>query len=270
MEVFRYRPGGLVPGWYEKFEVPFGTHTSVIDVLQWIKDHCDPTLAFRASCRMGICGSCGLMINGVPRLACETFVRTLGPKFKVAPLANFTVERDLIVDKEPFLAALRSVSPWIISDDAERLEIPADSGRTTSSLGSETQEIVDEPSGNHEPRDDEGVQPGLQTPAQRMKYQDFAQCINCLLCFSACPQVGFQRGFLGPATVATAMRYNLDSRDVGAGVRLPVLDTDEGIWPCTFVGACSQVCPKGVDPAAAIQMAKLIAAGKWAKGMVGK
>ena len=245
LRVFRYRPGGLVNGWHDTFEVPYGTNTSVIDALQWIKEHLDPTLAFRASCRMGICGSCGLMIEGRPRLACETFVRTLGSQATIEPLANFAVERDLVVDKQPFLDALRSVRPWVVGDDGTRAAEPGQPAEPAQS-----------------------VEPGRQTPPQLMKYQDFAQCINCLLCYAAGPQAGFERGFLGPAATATAMRYNRDSRDHGAGKRLEVLDTDEGIWPCTFVGACSQVCPKGVDPAAAIQMAKLIAAGRWAKDMV--
>jgi len=235
--VFRYRPDGPAAPSYDTFEVPYGTQTSVVDALTWIKENRDPTLAFRASCRMGICGSCGLMVDGRPRLACETFLRDLGPSVRVAPLANFDVERDLVVDTEPFLEALRSVRPWLVPGE-------------------------DAPDGSP------GREGHRQTPAQQLDYQQFSQCINCLLCYAACPQVGFDRDFLGPAAIAAAMRYTRDSRDAGGGLRIQALDREDGVWPCTFVGACSAVCPQGVDPAAAVQMAKLVAAKAWAKEFV--
>ncbi|MCL2595007.1 MAG: succinate dehydrogenase iron-sulfur subunit [Promicromonosporaceae bacterium] len=246
--VFRYRPcsaveqGSTEPRggepWYDAFEVPYDTGTSVADALGWIKDNRDATLAFRVSCRMGICGSCGLMVNGKPHLACETFLRDLPDEVTIAPLANLDVERDLIVDKEPFLAALTEVKPWLMS------AANADGFDTALSENNR------------------------QTPAQMLDYQQFAQCINCLLCYAACPQVGFNRPFLGPAAITVAMRYSRDSRDHGTAQRLPALDAESGVWPCTFVGACSTVCPKGVDPAAAVQLAKLVAAKARATGLI--
>ena len=85
-------------------------------------------------------------------------------------------------------------------------------------------------------------------------------CINCMLCYSACPVYGLDPDFIGPAAIALAQRYNLDSRDQGAHERLDVLDQHEGVWACTFVGECTTACPKGVDPAGAIQRYKLTAA----------
>ena len=93
-------------------------------------------------------------------------------------------------------------------------------------------------------------------------------CINCMLCYSACPVYGLDPAFIGPAALALAQRYNLDSRDEGAAERMELLSRHEGIWGCTFVGECSTVCPKHVDPAGAIQRYKLTAATEWAKSFV--
>ena len=100
----------------------------------------------------------------------------------------------------------------------------------------------------------------LQTPAELDEYKQFSMCINCMLCYSACPVYGLDSKFVGPAAIALAQRYNLDSRDEGADRRLTVLSQPEGVWGCTFVGECSRACPKGVDPAGAIQRYKLTAA----------
>jgi fumarate reductase iron-sulfur subunit len=174
---------------------------------------------------MGICGSCGMLVNGEPKLTCEAFLTDYAPgPVTVEPLANFPVIRDLVVEIGDFMRKLPKVKPWIIEESE-----PAD--------------------GEH-----------LQTPAQVSEYQQYSMCINCMLCYSACPIVGLDEHFLGPAAIALAQRYNLDSRDQGVLDRLEVLSTDDGIWGCTFVGECTTACPKGVDPAGAIQRYKLTAA----------
>ena len=107
-----------------------------------------------------------------------------------------------------------------------------------------------------EPRTlDEG--PRKQTPRQMEAYYAYSQCINCLLCYAACPQYGLNPGFTGPAALALAHRYNADSRDRGWSVRREVLNAEEGVWGCTLVGSCSEVCPKAVDPAHAINQNKV-------------
>jgi fumarate reductase iron-sulfur subunit len=93
-------------------------------------------------------------------------------------------------------------------------------------------------------------------------------CINCTLCYAACPVVGLDPVFVGPAAIALAQRYNKDSRDQGADGRTAILAHPEGIWGCTFVGECTRVCPKHVDPAGAIQQYKLKAALDWVKSFV--
>jgi fumarate reductase iron-sulfur subunit len=230
VRVQRYRPDRDEVPYLQDFEVPWSHDTSVLDALNWIKDNLDPSLTFRWSCRMAICGSCGFMLNGTPKLGCEQFIRDYAPgPLRIEPLENLAVERDLVVDLEPFMASLKAVRPYLVPDPLHELEGP----------------------GN------------LQTPEQMLGYSDYSMCINCMLCYSACPQVALAVDFLGPAAITAAVRYNHDSRDHGEQQRLPVLDTQDGLWSCTFVGECSAVCPKGVDPAAAIQQAKAGAALSW-------
>ncbi|MFM2484848.1 succinate dehydrogenase/fumarate reductase iron-sulfur subunit [Celerinatantimonas yamalensis] len=225
LHVQRYRPGQDNEPVMQDFEVPFRLEMSLLDALGYIKDHLDSTLAYRWSCRMAVCGSCGMMVDGTPKLACKTFLRDYqkSGQMTVEPLANFPVERDLVVDMADFVAKLEAVKPYIITKTPRRIE----DGCTT------------------------------QTPAQLARYKQFSMCINCGLCYAACPQYGLNPKFTGPAALALLHRYNLDSRDEGKAQRMEVLNQEEGVWSCTFVGYCSQVCPKDVDPAAAIQLGKV-------------
>jgi fumarate reductase iron-sulfur subunit len=207
----------------------------VLDGLNHVKDHLDGTLSFRWSCRMGICGSCGMTVNGEPKLTCATFLSEYAPgPVRVEPLRNFPVIRDLIVDIGDFMRKLVRVQPWIVRQ-TERS--PAQGAYR-------------------------------QTPEEMDEYKPFSMCINCMLCYAACPIYALDPKFIGPAAIALAQRYNLDSRDQGASARLNVLSEHEGIWGCTFVGECTKVCPKHVDPAGAIQRYKLTAALESIKSFV--
>ena len=124
---------------------------------------------------------------------------------------------------DDFMHKLKSIKPWII----RKQEIPLGAGEHR-----QTNEQIDD-------------------------FRQFSECINCMLCYAACPVYGLNNEFLGPAAIALARRYNLDSRDQGLKQRLPVIADNEGVWECSFVGECSVVCPKGVDPAKAIQQTKL-------------
>ena len=119
-------------------------------------------------------------------------------------------------------------------------------------------------------KEERGLSEGeyLQTPAQLAVFKHYTQCINCLLCYAACPQTKLNEDFIGPAALALAHRYNLDTRDGGKKARAETVTSNEGIWECTFVGACSQVCPKHVDPAAAIQQTKISASVDWFKSLL--
>jgi fumarate reductase iron-sulfur subunit len=230
LQVLRYRPEQNASPYFQDYEVPYHRDWVVLDALNWIKDYRDGTLSFRWSCRMGVCGSCGMMVNGRPRLTCSTFLREFYPQpIRVEPLANFEIERDLVITMDPFLEKLKKVKPWIIRRDEKPIE-----------------------EGEYK-----------QTPAQLYRYKHFSMCINCMLCYAACPVVGLHPEFLGPAALALVMRYNLDSRDQGWDERMDAIATHEGLWSCTFVGECSEVCPKDVDPAAAIQQGKLYATLDW-------
>jgi fumarate reductase iron-sulfur subunit len=220
LQVARYRPEQESEITFDEHEVPCPKDWVVLDGLNHIKDRIDGTLSYRWSCRMGICGSCGMTVNGEPKLTCATFLSDYAPgPLRVEPLRNFPVIRDLIVDIGDFMRKLVRVKPWIV----RQVEKPL-------------------------------------TPEELDEYKHYSMCINCMLCYSACPIYGLDTKFIGPAAIALAQRYNFDNRDQGAADRMDVLSEHEGIWGCTFVGECTKVCPKHVDPAGAIQRYKLTAA----------
>ncbi len=235
LQVVRYRPEEEAGPTINEYVVPCHKEWVVLDGLNYVKDQLDGSLSFRWSCRMGICGSCGMMVNGEPKLTCATFLTDYAPgPVRVEPLSNFPVIRDLVVEVGDFMRKLVEVKPWIV----RKQEKPLVEGEY------------------------------LQTPEQMDEYKQYSMCINCLLCYAACPVYGLDPHFIGPAAIALAQRYNLDSRDEGRRARLDILSQHEGIWGCTFVGECTRVCPKHVDPAGAIQRYKLTAALDWLKGLV--
>jgi fumarate reductase iron-sulfur subunit len=223
LEVFRYRPDQDKEPTFQTFTVPYREDWVVLDALNYLKDQIDGSISFRWSCRMGVCGSCGMMVNGTPRLSCAAFLKEYYPgPVRIEPLANFPVERDLVVNLDDFMKKLKSVKPWIIRKE----EKPISEGEYR------------------------------QSPAELANFKQYSMCINCLLCYAACPVYGIQPDFVGPAALALAHRYNLDTRDEGRELRKDVVFSHEAIWECTFVGECSVVCPKDVDPAGAIQQEK--------------
>ena len=224
LEVLRYHPDRDDEPAFESFEVPYREDWVVLDALNYLKDEVDGSLTYRWSCRMGVCGSCGMMVNGVPRLTCNVFLRDFMPgPIRVEPLRGFPVERDLVVVLDDFMDKLTAVKPWMIRE----VERPLEDGEYR------------------------------QSPSQLADFQQFTMCINCMLCYSACPVYEHNEEFVGPAALALAQRYNLDSREDGNRERQELIWSDQGIWDCTFVGECSSVCPKDVDPAGAIQRAKV-------------
>ena len=170
------------------------------------------------------------MVNGVPKLPCSAFLHDHVPgPIRIEPLRFFPIVRDLVVDIGDFMKKLKRVKPWLV----RREEKPLSDGEYR------------------------------QTPEQLDAYKPLSMCINCTLCYSACPIYGLEPSFIGPAAIALAQRYNKDSRDQGAPERLEILSEHDGLWQCTFVGECSSVCPKNVDPAGAIQQYKLTSATHW-------
>lgn len=235
LSIVRYHPESEPSPVYQDYEVPFREEWVILDALNYLKDRLDETLSFRWSCRMGVCGSCGMMVNGEPKLTCATFLTDYYPSsIRIEPLAFFPVVRDLIVDISDFMEKLRRVKPWVI--------------RANSNVQGEYR----------------------QTPDQLDFYKQYAMCINCMLCYAACPIYGLEPEFIGPAAIALAQRYDLDSRDEAGKERLEILSGPDGIWQCTFVGECSEVCPKNVDPARAIQQYKIRGTANWYKSLLGR
>ena len=235
LEVARYRPENESTPTTQRYEVPFRKDWVVLDALNYIKDRLDGSLSYRWSCRMGVCGSCSMMVNGKPKLTCAAFLSDFVPgPVRVEPLSYFPIVRDLVVDLTEFLYKLKKVKPWIIREEEKPLE--------------------------------EGEY--RQTPEQLDHYKQFSMCINCVLCYAACPVYGLEGSFIGPAAIALAERYSRDSRDQAALERLEILSEEDGMWQCTFVGECTKACPKGVDPAGAIQQYKLAGAVHWFKSLL--
>jgi len=231
MDVLRYHPESDAKPHFQRYSVDCREEWVVLDALNHVKETIDATLSYRWSCHMAVCGSCGMMINGEPRLACKTFLRDYPGVIRVEPLAHFPIERDLVTVIDDFMAKLARVRPYLIPKEQKALS--------------------------------EGEY--LQTPAELKRFKQFTMCINCMLCYAACPEYALIPSYIGPAAIALAHRYNQDSRDGGRERRQDEIAATEGAWECSFVGACSEVCPEHVDPAAAIQQVKIKSTIDWYK-----
>jgi len=198
------------------FKVPVRKGMTLLEALLYIKDNFDGTLAFRHSCRMGICGSCGIAVNGQPMLACYTQVLHLNSdSLVIEPLSNMPIIKDLVVDVKPFFDTYDRVKTVLM--------------RTEEDL-----KIQDE---------------FVQTPTDLKRYWDLTLCTKCSICYSACPAAIDER-FLGPSTLATNYRFISDSRDKGSEERLKAMT--DNVWLCTSCNSCTLFCPKEVDSSSSI------------------
>ncbi len=207
---------------FMSYRVPAEKWTTVLDAILDVKKHLDHSIGVRYSCRQATCGSCGMMINGKPRLACFTKLDELdSDEITIEPMKNFPIIRDLAVKFDRMFATHRKLKPYIIREDSD-------------------------------------VKPGdrdlIQTPEELEKFIQFSGCIKCGLCNSACPTMATDNSFVGPQALSQAYRYIADNRDKGKDDRLRIIDDSHGIWRCHSAGSCSKVCPKGVDPAMGIQL----------------
>lgn len=210
-QVYRYDPSKDSEPYYIIYEVPYRKGMTVLDGLIWIIEEQDPSLSVRYNCRFKACGSCAVVVNGVQRLACETQVSDYG-KIKVDPLYHFRVIKDLVVDMEPFLRKMDAIMPYV------------------------TPELDTEP---------------LIPPEEFEQYRSASDCIWCGSCTSSCPIAGSQPYYLGPAALNQLYRFATDSRDREGmrDLRLVIGDSGKsGVWRCHQVFACSNVCPKDIDP----------------------
>jgi len=240
VEITRFDPDRDEVPKSQEYEIPVQDDWKVLDAINYIKNEVDPTVSYRWSCRMAVCGSCGMMVDGEPKLTCKTTLSDYGSAVKIEPLANFPIVRDLVVDMDGFMDKLRTVKPWIVR--------------------------AKERAGDMENLNEKGT--FSQSPAQLSTFKQFSMCINCLLCYAACPVIANEPEFIGPAAIALGHRYNLDTRDEGARQRNAIFRGEGSVFSCSFANECSEVCPKNVDPAAAVNQAKLSAVVDWAKGLV--
>ena len=212
------------PSW-ERYEVRTHPGMTVLEGLHQIRDEQDATLSWRYSCRMGVCGSCAMLINGRAALACNTQVEDLAePTVRLQPLSNFPVVKDLVSDLTPMFEKHAALRTYLVRKEAPETGAPG--GEFT------------------------------QSPDALRNFLQFSHCIKCGACMAACPTVAIDAEFLGPMALTAAHRYNADSRDEGFELRMPVLSASQGLFRCHYAAECSRVCPKGVDPARAIQLMK--------------
>ena len=215
LKIERFDPrSGDVPE-FKEYSVEVSPTERLLDALIRIKQYQDGTLGFRKSCAHGVCGSDAMRINGKSGLACKTLVQDVAEKdgdvVKIQPLQHLPVQRDLIVDQTGFFNGYRSVRPFLINND---------------------------------PAPDKGER--HQSPEERQEFDDATNCILCASCYSACPVLEENPGFLGPAALAQGYRFIADSRDQGFEDRLPQLDHPDGVWACQNHFECTRVCPRGI------------------------
>jgi succinate dehydrogenase / fumarate reductase iron-sulfur subunit len=242
LKVFRFDPETGKRG-YDVFEVEPEQGTTVLDALFAVQDSLDDSLSFRYSCRGAICGSCAMLINKVPRLACKTQVtRLLEGSDKVAlkpypaieggegwdpslevivePLPHLGVIKDLVVDMEKFFDFYRSIEPVL----------------TPAGAAPEREHLVER----------EAVK----------ELERYTNCILCGACVGSCPVNSRSGTYLGPAALAKLYRFHIDPREARDDSRLVQANTASGWWGCEFHANCMRVCPKGVPPNLAIGSAR--------------
>jgi succinate dehydrogenase / fumarate reductase, iron-sulfur subunit len=208
------------PRWVDYDVEMYGTDR-VLDALHKIKWELDGSLTFRRSCAHGVCGSDAMRINGRNRLACKTLIKDLDitQPIYVEPIKGLPVEKDLIVDMNPFYQAYRDINPFLIAGDNPEKE-------------------------------------RLQSPEDRARYDDTTKCILCAACTTSCPVFWTDGQYFGPAAIVNAHRFIFDSRDEGAELRLDILNDKEGVWRCRTTFNCTEACPRGIEVTKAISEVK--------------
>ncbi len=201
---------------------------TILDALVVLQNEQDVTLGFRYSCRVGMCGTCALRVNGRARWACRTRLEQFGKTITLEPLSHFPVIRDLVVDMVPFLEKMKRARGWI------------------------------------EPTDTASSAPAAIAPEshERENIEPFVECITCGICYASCSLVGHDPLYLGPAALNRAWTLICDSRDSAHEKRLREVADEHGIWRCHSQFNCTEACPKGISPATAIQGLKRRAIAK--------
>ena len=233
VNVRRANPAAGEPSRFEAHAVQVGERASVLDALFAVQRGPVPDLAFRFSCRVGMCGSCAMVVNGREQLACSTLVKVIGTELKIEPLRNLPVVRDLAVDYTPFFAAYKKSQPHF----TPRADLDRDSFYRLPHGSAEWRAL------NHQP-----------------------QCIDCAACYSACTLVTLNPRYLGPMALNRALNLTVDPRDGRRGERLRTVAGEDGAFRCHTLGNCRDVCPRGISPTHSIQRLKRLGVIEWFRG----
>jgi succinate dehydrogenase / fumarate reductase, iron-sulfur subunit len=217
VKIKRFDPEGDKRPYWAEYALDVRPSDRVLDVMHQIKWEVDGSLAFRRSCGHGICGSDAMLINGVNRLACKVLVKDLGSRITIEPIRGMRVEKDLIVDMEPFFESYRAVLPYMINDDPP-------------------------PPGER-----------LQSPEERARFDETTKCILCAACTTSCPVFWTNGSYIGPAAIVNAHRFIFDSRDKGTADRVDVLNAGNGLWRCRTAYNCTEACPRDIPITRAIE-----------------
>ena len=223
LNVRRYQPEIDDEARWQSYDVSVYSTDRILDALHKIKWEQDGSLTFRRSCAHGICGSDAMRINGRNRLACKTLIKDLDitKPIYVEAIKGLPLEKDLIVDMEPFFAAFREVKPFLIA--------------------------------NSKP---EKGKERIQSIANREIFDDTTKCILCAACTTSCPVFWTDGQYFGPAAIVNAHRFIFDSRDTGGSQRLEILNDKEGVWRCRTTFNCTEACPRGIEVTKAIAEVK--------------
>ncbi|MBX3312481.1 MAG: succinate dehydrogenase iron-sulfur subunit [Microbacteriaceae bacterium] len=223
LNIRRYNPETGDEAFWQDFDVELYATDRVLDALHKIKWEQDGSLAFRRSCAHGVCGSDAMRINGRNRLACKTLIKDLDitQPIYVEAIKGLPLEKDLIVDMEPFFESFREVQPFLVSNTP--------------------------PAGGRE---------RLQSIAERERFDDTTKCILCAACTTSCPVFWTDGQYFGPAAIVNAHRFIFDSRDENAAARLEILNDKEGVWRCRTTFNCTDACPRGIQVTKAIAEVK--------------
>ena len=229
---------GTQQGRLVSYQVPLNDNQTVLDTVTWIQRHHDPDLSYRFACRVGMCGSCAMTVNGRARWTCRTHVRTVleAGELRIEPLANLPVIKDLAVNMAPFFDKMTRARGHFIArnDDA----LARDNGFSV-------------------------VQP--ESPARRAA-DDAIECIGCAACYAACDVVRWNDQYLGPAALNRAWSLINDARDGANGLRLVAVAGDAGCHACHTQQSCAEHCPKHLNPTASIAGLKRRVASALIKG----
>jgi succinate dehydrogenase / fumarate reductase iron-sulfur subunit len=220
LHVQRFDPRTDTEPHYDTFEIATKPGMTILDALFQALEKDDRLLAFRYSCRSAVCGSCATFINGRQRLACNTQISKIGDDITIGPLPHIPVIRDLVVDLHSFFDRMHMVKPYFASS---------------------------EPYPERE---------FLQSPKDREAIDVAIDCIDCMACFSACPQSWTDPKYPGPAAFVKAARFVADTRDSERRERLALVGCEDGVWRCHTVFNCADACPKSIDPPHFIQYLK--------------